>query len=246
MKASKGKSDTEIKTETKNFISVSRDNNISKRQKVSKQQRHRDKLSVMDSLLTMSTEEIAKYLSERQVADKKSARDKAREEWVTETICQCDTDKEVLSGLLRELYDFKNPETKRQQRTETKKSSRVRADIPQGEKCQCRVWRGGQGGQCSARALTNGLCKTHNKSVSEYGVWHLGLITDKAPEKWGELCQYCPSDRKSGSKIPWKTSQEVETTDEEEGVECLGGDAEEQDAVEQAFALAEETQQASQ
>jgi len=81
------------------------------------------------------------------------------------------------------------------------------------DRCRCRVWKDGQGTQCSHAGRVNGMCGKHHSHVEKAGkgTWHFGFYDEPRPDIWGidheGKCLPVPSDRKEGTVIPWSMPQ---------------------------------------
>ena len=73
------------------------------------------------------------------------------------------------------------------------------------DRCDCRVWLNGFGGQCASKKMDGcTVCKTHQKKIDEdSGSWWLGMVTEPRPEN-----PVRPGG--SGKAKVWKTSESGE------------------------------------
>lgn len=73
------------------------------------------------------------------------------------------------------------------------------------DRCDCRVWLNGFGGQCASKKMDGcTVCKTHQKKIDEdSGGWWLGMVTEPRPEN-----PVRPGG--SGKAKVWKTSESGE------------------------------------
>ena len=79
--------------------------------------------------------------------------------------------------------------------------------------CRCRVWKDGQGTQCSHAGRVNGVCGHHHSLIEEAGrgAWQFGFYDEPRPDIWGTdhegKCLPIPTGRKEGNEILWSMPQ---------------------------------------
>lgn len=79
--------------------------------------------------------------------------------------------------------------------------------------CRCRVWKDGQGTQCSHAGRVNGVCGHHHSLIEEAGkgTWQFGFYDEPRPDIWGTdhggKCLPIPTGRKEGNEILWSMPQ---------------------------------------
>ena len=92
-----------------------------------------------------------------------------------------------------------------------KKSSRKHTtepgDIFDASLCQCRVWNGGFGKQCSNKPKEGKeVCGLHQNSIDKYGGWSLGMYFDKQSSTH---LYDGGGNTKKGDKLPWKDYKDL-------------------------------------
>jgi hypothetical protein len=79
--------------------------------------------------------------------------------------------------------------------------------------CRCRVWKDGQGTQCSHAGRMNGVCGHHHSRIEESGkgTWQFGFYDEPRPDIWGTdhegKCLPIPARGSAGNEILWSMPQ---------------------------------------
>ena len=116
------------------------------------------------------------------------------------TIEDLQTD-EDLEQLITPPKKVKATQPKKPRKVAKSSSERTTEEYDE-DRCDCRVWLNGFGGQCASKKMDGcTVCKTHKKKIDEdSGAWWLGMVTEPRPEN-----PVRPGG--SGKAKVWKTSE---------------------------------------
>jgi len=160
-----------------------------------------------------SVQDISKYSAkelfalavQQEILEVEQSRTEVRNAWLEEQNKLIVENPGVLLELLNELWEREHPVKV----VNTRKTRKTIKQLPTGELCQARVFRGGVGGQCGSRQKCGILCNKHSEEKRNYNGLGYGLITEIRPTTWGEIGGKIPLGEVKGENIHWADIDKV-------------------------------------